>query len=90
MVFRNRRSPSALNGYEAPGHYEVAGYGDHSLVIVRDEFGKRWRGTAHRQENGTTRFFFTDADGKRVSGIADGFGILLSDDQGKTWRGRIY
>jgi hypothetical protein len=63
------------------------GHGEH--LQLRDEFGNTWKGSAEKTNDDSIRYVFRDANGRTITGVAEGAGIVLRDGRGKVWRGFI-
>jgi hypothetical protein len=95
MIQRRRRT--ATHNMLRPGYFRfensakqtLQGYGDGDFLMLRDEHGKVWKGTAELWDGNLVRFRLRDEDGNHASGVGDTFGIILRDDKGRTWRGII-
>lgn len=93
MIYRKRRGSQGQPGgfftvQDSQNHvFSGPGYGDH--ILLRDEFGSQWRGSAERVSDDTVRYLFRDDHGHSIAGVSDGTGITLRDEKGKTWRGFV-
>lgn len=78
FTFEEQRTKVRMSGY---------GYGEH--IVLRDEMGNTWKGSAERLDDNTVRYVFRDEKGRAASGVADRHGITLRGDDGRSWRGIV-
>ncbi len=94
MIYRNKRQqtkdPGGFFTFEDKvGNIRLTGFGHGEYILLRDQLGNVWKGSAERGDDDLVRYTFRDHKGQTVTGVADGYGLVLRDDKGKIWRGFI-
>lgn len=67
----------------------LTGSGDADHIILKDQAGNVWRGTATRYPDDSVYYLFRDEKGNSLTGLGRESNLMLRDKLGSTWRGLI-
>lgn len=84
---RRRRTDFYLE--EERSHLKAAGYGFDEFVRVKDDTGSVWTGVIEHAEQDMARYYLSDENGRRITGLVTNKSMVFRDDQGRTWRGFV-
>jgi hypothetical protein len=92
MLFRRKkrygaRCRSDFHLQEEGSHLKASGSGFDEFVRVKDDTGNVWTGIIEQTEQDVARYYLSDLNGRRITGLVSNKSMVFRDDQGRTWRG---